>query len=127
MNTSIWQINKLTYKNRLTFFHFSTRSCLTLYSISCWYCSPWMCSIIFISIWLLRFTTSYSNFFFFFPSFLHFFCISFIDNNSCWKTWFFASRCRHFEDAVSSSAGKSSVFKNKKILFASEESGLSTA
>ena len=78
VNSSIWQMNKLTCKNRLTSFYFSTISCLALYSISCWYCSTWLCSIIFISIWLLRFTTSCSNFFFFFSSFLHFFFFVFV-------------------------------------------------
>ena len=76
---------QINLQNRLTSFNFSTRSCLALSSISPLYCSTWLCSIIFISIWLLRFTTSCSNFFLFFSSFLHFFCISFIDNNSCWK------------------------------------------
>ena len=114
MNSSTWQMNKLACKNRLTYFNFSTRSCLALSSISCLYCSTSLCSIIFISIWLLRFTTSCSNFFLFFYSFSHFFCIPFIDNNSSRRTWFFASRCRHFEDAVSSSAVRSSICKNEQ-------------
>ena len=36
MNSSTWEINKLSWKNRLTSFNFSTRSCLALSSISSW-------------------------------------------------------------------------------------------